>query len=144
MAKFAASVAVLAAVVTVLGSNAIAGQKTNDLPKPTLKKIGGAQAPNARLAVFVLQGSFVARSKGVAAVTNPSVGLYCIAPSGDLNVSKIIPTVTVDWSNSYGNSLTAYWRSSGVGCPEGQIAIVTYARSDTVLTNDVAFTVVVP
>ncbi len=108
--------------------------------------VGGASAPNARLAAFVNQGGAVNRSKGVAAVTHPSPGLYCIRPSGTLNVNKVVPSVSVDWSTSLGDALMAQWRSSGIGCSAGRIAVLTLDGEDGSfdLSDQVSFTIVVP
>ena len=61
-----------------------------------------AQAPNARLALLVdgndIVGSFtVLRKKGVAAVTNPYSGIYCIKPSSStMALGKIVPIVALE------------------------------------------------
>jgi hypothetical protein len=128
-------------------------QKTNDpeITDTTSSAIGGADAPSVRLAglirVNVNRSVSVFRTKGVAGVTSPGVGLVCIQPSSALNVSQIVPVVSIDFSNSVvGNNLVEY-RSSGIGCPTGNIAVRTFVLDPNVNKrpdDGVAFTIVVP
>jgi hypothetical protein len=110
--------------------------------------IGGASS-TARLAALVDQGGGVIRSKGVSSVSNPSLGLYCIRPRSDsgIVVNQIIPSVTVDYSNSSVVESMAQYRSSGVGCSSGTIAVVTFADINLDgrygASDSVAFTIVV-
>ena len=128
-------------------------QKTNDpeITNVTPSAIGGADAPSVRLAglitVNVNRSVTVFRSKGIAGVTSPVVGLVCIQPSSALNVSQIVPVVSIDFSTSVvGNNLVEY-RSSGIGCPTGNIAIRTFVLDPNINKrpdDGVAFTIVVP
>jgi hypothetical protein len=128
-------------------------QRTNDpaAKNPAPSAIGGASAPGARLAALITvnvnRSVTVFRSKGVAAVTSPSVGLVCIQPSPALPVSQIVPVLSIDFSNSVvGNNLVEY-RSSGLGCPTGNIAVRTFVLDPDVNKrpdDGVAFTIVVP
>lgn len=56
--------------------------------------------------------------------------------------------VTVDWDNSSGTNLSAYLSKSGHDCPVGtNFGVRTYsfkAGKSNVLTNNIAFTVLVP
>ncbi len=87
------------------------------MPKPTLSRLvsslalgallatttvaeaelGGVSAPNVRLAALIggpfAPPGFVFRSKGVAAVTHPKLGLWCITPSFTSDVSNLVPMV---------------------------------------------------
>jgi hypothetical protein len=111
-----------------------------------------AQAPNARLVVHVNgndygSGFTIKRAKGVAAVTNPSNGIFCIRPSDPRMVlTRIVPSVSVDWTESPDNAVTAQWASNRRSCPRGNIGIVTMNGSTGtwVDSNNVGFTVVVP
>lgn len=127
--------------------------KTND-PENTKvapNAIGGVDAPSARVAALIranLDGSVsVFRSKGIAGATRPQVGLVCIQPSPALDVTKIVPTLSIDFSRSFiGNNLVEY-RSAGVGCPSGNIAVRTFVLDPNVdkrPDDGVAFTIVVP
>ena len=98
----------------VLGGSALAlgGGSSNDSSSASARTsalaIGGAQAPNSRIAAFVQAGGAVVRSKGIAAVTHPSAGVYCIDPSASpFNVNKAVPSLSVDWSTSLGDALMA-------------------------------------
>jgi hypothetical protein len=111
--------------------------------------LGGAQAPKARMAAFTLAfGGGIVRSKAVAAYQHPSVGQHCFLPTAasGINVNLVVPVVSVDWSNSSGNSLLVFWRSSGFGCPGGYISVLTYDFNSgtTTLSDNVAFTLYVP
>ena len=83
------------------------------------------------------------RAKGVADVTHPDVGIYCIKPSMKLDLTKVVPIVSVEWGWSSGDALLAFYfdytQFSGGDCPEGYLEVLTYnfgggtpARSDTV------------
>jgi hypothetical protein len=127
-------------------TGALAGGTTNDPVQPQAAALGGAGAKFARTAAIVAAGGAVQRSKGVTAVTHPSTGLYCVDPSADYDVTKIVPNIGVDWSTSLGDALLAQYRSSGVGCPAGNIAILTMDGEDGSfdLSDSVSFTVTVP
>lgn len=130
------------------GIRSTAQAKPNDKPAKTPRAIGGAVG-SERLLAFVNPDGSVERSKAVLSVTRPSTGQFCIKPSvTTIDVNKIVPVVTVDWSNSSGNNNTAQYRSSGSGCPSGTIAILTFAFNTTTLemelSNSVAFTLQVP
>jgi hypothetical protein len=111
-----------------------------------------AQAPNARLVVHVNGNDFgsgfnIRRAKGVAVVTNPSEGIYCIRPNvPNMALTRIVPSVSVDWTESPDNAVTAQWASNRRSCPRGNIGIVTMNGSSGtwVDSNNVGFTVVVP
>ena len=110
-----------------------------------------AQAPNARLAVLIdgnnPTGTFtVIRKKGVAMVTNPLDGVFCIKPSNaKVNVGRIVPNVTTEWHYTKTVGYTqALWDSAGASCPAGTIE-VNAITSDAGQTsqNDVGFSVTV-
>jgi hypothetical protein len=141
-----ALVSVVAGVLGASGAtSALAGRTSNDGSAP-VQAIGGASSKYARAVALVAAGGSVIRSQGVAAVTHPSIGLYCIDPKDDYDVTRVVPNVTVDWSTSFGDALLAQYRSSGVGCPAGNIAVLTMSGEDGTFdpSNDVSFTVTVP
>ena len=114
--------------------------------KVSARAVGGAEAPNSRIAAFVSQGGSVVRSKGINGVSHPSTGLYCIDPkSATFNVNKAVPVLSIDWSSSLGDALMAQWRSTGIGCPAGQFAVLTFDGEDGTfdLSDSVSFTFVV-
>ncbi len=100
---------------------------------------------NAKLAALITPNDGVIRAKGVADVTHPDVGIYCIKPSARLDVTTIIPIVTVEWGYSSGDSLLAFyydWYQFGSGeCPDGYLEVQTYnfGGGAPVLANTVAF-----
>jgi hypothetical protein len=134
----------------LLAGPSVAAERHDKPAGVASQALGGVSAPYARLAAVIDQGGGVVRSKGVAQVTRPGTGRYCIRPaaSANINVNTIVPSVTVDWSNSSYNEVLAQYRSAGAGCPGGTIAIVTFA--DVNLdgryspSNEVAYTIVVP
>jgi hypothetical protein len=111
-----------------------------------------AQAPNARLVAHINgndhgSGFQIRRAKGVALVTNPADGIYCIRPTDPRMVlGRIVPSVSVDWSESPVNAVMAQWSSTRRGCPRRTISIITIVGQDGTWdeTNNVGFTVVVP
>jgi hypothetical protein len=108
--------------------------------------LGGVSAPNVRLAAFISNdGSFV-RSKGVASVTHPKQGVYCIKPNFSVNVSRIIPSITPEWNGSPDFWVTALYQSNNIECP-GAISVYTlrfnFSKNAAELANE-AFTIIVP
>ncbi len=103
---------------------------------------GGAKG--TVLLVYKGLNNTIVFKKGVAAVSNPSTGIYCVTTTVPLPAGAL-PVVTVEWGNSVGNSLLAYWVDSVFDCPAGQIDIRTYDFSSgaPVLSHNVAFTVFV-
>jgi len=146
MKKILVMTTVVAAAFAGAGAVAVSASSTNDPPAQAGRALGGTNTKYARLSVFVNNSGQVVRSKGVAAVTRPSTGQYCIDPAATFDVAKIVPSVSVDWSTSLGSDLSAYWRSSGGGCPAGNISVVTYVpvSGTPTLSNNVGFMLVVP
>jgi hypothetical protein len=137
--------------VGAFGGTAVAdGGSSNDPARSgsvSLLATGGVTAPNARIAAVVQSGGAVVRSKGIAAVTHPSTGLYCIDPApSTFDVGRAVPVLSVDWSTSLGDALMAQWRSTGVGCPSGWFAVLTFDGEDGSfdLSDGVSFTLLVP
>lgn len=128
---------------------------TNDEPAPapaapsgTEAAPGGVQAPNARLAGHInSDGSFIIK-KGIAAITHPSVGHFCITPGANTGISTAtaIPEAVVDWSNSSGDANMVQIRSSGFGCAAGDIEVLTFSGEDGSFdfADTVAFYITVP
>jgi hypothetical protein len=149
--KMTAAALAVALGVGAFGGTAVAGGGSSNDPvgsgSVSARAIGGATAPNARIAAVVRSGGAVVRSKGIAAVTHPSAGLYCIDPtSTTFNVGTAVPVLSVDWSTSVGDALMAHWRSSLVGCPTGWFAVLTFVGEDGTFdqSDGVSFTFVVP
>lgn len=98
-----------------------------------------------KIVALILPGGGIVRAKGVASVSHPSIGQYCIVPKNTMVVAgNLVPSVSVDWSNSSGNELLAFYRSSGSGCPANNISILTYTSpgGTAALSDLVGFTVI--
>lgn len=84
-----------------------------------------------------------ARTKGFSAVNRPSTGVYCLTTTVNLTNTPVL--TTIEWGNSSGSDLLAYWNAAGSGCVAGQVSVRTYdTLSAPVLSNDVAFGVFIP
>jgi len=143
--KFLSVAAVLLGFGAFGGVTLASAAEQNEATAARPEAIGGASCPNARLCAFAGRGS-IFRTKGVAAITHPSVGLYCVRPSFVLGA--YVPVVSVDWSTSLGDGSLVQWRSSGIGCPTGNIAILTFSNGDSstnfAMSDLVVFTLLVP
>lgn len=146
MKKLLLLFAVGAAAFSLGNSGVVFAISSNEPPTPSERSISGASAKYARLSVHVDKTGFVFRSKGVRAVTHPSVGQFCITPSGSYDVRTVLPSISIDWSTSLGNDLRAYYKSTGSGCQTGDISIVTYnnVSGRVALSNSVGFIAIVP
>ncbi len=108
----------------------------------------GAAQSTARLAALIGQHGVVIRSKNVASVTNPAIGITCIKPAAGsgIAIGRIVPSVNVEWGWSSGNDLVAYYFSNEpvffTDCPRGSIEVRTYDFAGN-LSSRVAFTIVV-
>jgi len=89
------------------------------------------------------------RSVGVASVSHPSTGVYCIVPSVALNYGAIYPMVSVEWNGSRGNALLAFWRDTSINhydCGLNALEVQTFDFDGgglPVLSDNVAFDLLV-
>jgi hypothetical protein len=86
-------------------------------------------------------------SKGTWSVTRPSVGVYCLTPPAGVSPSNTPAYVTVEWGESSGFDLLAYWvKLNTFQCAANQYAVRTYRfpGGAPALSNNVAFTLLVP
>jgi len=85
--------------------------------------------------------------KGFTAVSQPSSspGIYCLAPTGGIDPDSDPATLSIEWSQSDGNDLLAYWDASGNDCPVNNYQVRTYdfPAGTTALSNDVSFLITV-
>jgi len=108
-----------------------------------------AQAPNSRLALVIdggdSVGSFeILRKKGVASVTNPLSGVYCVKPSSStMALGKIVPVVGLDVSGTPNPDTVVAWSRLLANCPNGTIEIDAYSTGSWVHRNNVGFTLTV-
>jgi len=137
--------------LSVLAVSAGAGhtQSNNGSGKaPQLANTPNLIAPFAQAVAQVSADGSVISSKGIKSVSRPTIGQLCIELAGGI-VVRTVPVVSVDWSESNGDGLLAYWRSTSSGCPGATrrtINIITYRLEGgvPVLTNEVGVVVVVP
>jgi len=107
-----------------------------------------AQAPKARLAVYVRGGANIGnfdvpRHVGIHGVSNPANGIYCIAPATGIKASYIVPQVATEYSLTPQLDRFAQWASVRTTCPPGNIQVETFDLGDHAANNEVAFTVTV-
>lgn len=104
---------------------------------------------NAKLALSWNPFQGTVRSKGVKSVSNPSTGVICITPSVSLNISKIYPLVSIEWGESSGNALMAFWRDTSIDnfdCGAGLLEVQTFdfnGGGSPVASQSVAFDLVI-
>lgn len=137
-----------------------AGAQYNGAGSTRSGDIAGARpfASGVKLAYSYTRGGGIDRSVGVLTFTNPSTGLYCIQPTTPLKLAKIYPLVSIEFNNSQGEALQAFWRDTSAGseCPQGALEVQTWDISQSVpdgqggsvivpaRTSAVAFDIVVP
>jgi hypothetical protein len=181
--------AVIAAVV--IAAPAIGGPSLKQLVKKEVaKQIGKATGPagpagapgatgtpgtpgtdgTARAYANVLSHAFMPcspacsfnRSKGIAGVTHPFVGVYCVNAPG-IDPASVPAAATVELADTPGNlgntSTTTFAGASG--CPSGRFEVITQRQPVTAVRNtadtgsvdvagnavyadDVSFTIVIP
>lgn len=107
-----------------------------------------AEAPNARVAVYVVGGETagqftVVRQKGIVAVTNPSTGIFCLKAVSGVSSRKVVPIVSTEFSGTAHYDGFAQWSAVRDPCPSGTIKVTTFDAGDSALFNQVAFTVVI-
>ena len=140
-----------AALVTLGALTANATPGPNDpnalTPRVTTSKAAGSGSARLTALVSPFATGFLVRGKGVAFVTHPATGEWCIQAKAGLNVNTIVPSVSVDFSTSaFGNDHFVQYRSGGNGCPAGSIDVLTFELTGGTLVqaDTVAFTLVVP
>ncbi len=111
------------------------------VPKPGF---AGGFSTKAKLALLQI-GTDTISSKGVDAVDHASTGIYCVTSKSKLNFNEIYPEVTIEWGNSSGSLLLAYWESEGSDCSDTEIEVRTYDFSSGTaeLSDNVAFVLTV-
>jgi hypothetical protein len=115
---------------------------------PAMTPVPPATAAYARLVGLISASAtnFVVRGLGLKEVTHPSEGVWCIKRKSTWGISKIVPSVTVEWGHSTGLALMAFYVDGVFSCPAGNIEVRTYdfGTGTPVLSDNVAFTIVVP
>ena len=141
MARLQATLTV--ASLLLCAGSAMAATPTKGRPTG-VSTLGGVSAPDARLAALVAFDGSVVRSKGVASVTHPQTGVFCVQPSFSVNVDTVIPALTPEWIHSPNASVSVQYQSAPLVCP-GAIAVFTLTDNGLGwVFADEAFTIVVP
>lgn len=69
------------------------------------------------------------RHKGFASVTYPAAGVWCLVASAGVDLAVSTPVVSVDYSYTGPSTAVAHWRSSGLGCNAGELAVYLWNSS---------------
>jgi hypothetical protein len=139
--------AVLSAVV--FGGAAMANGDGKGEAAPSGAETIAAQAPSARVALYVQGGATtgqftVVRQQGVVSVTNPEYGTFCVKPVAGVSPAKVVPTVSTEWTGTATADGFAEWSATRGPCPAGTIRVATFVASGGgSYLNAVAFTVVI-
>ena len=101
-----------------------------------------------RVPSLAIDGTYV-KGTGWAVVrgTSAPTGVYCVTPPAGINPAANPPIVTIEWSNSLGFDLLAYWDKGHGNCTAAQYQVRTYdfpAGGSPVLSNDISFLVTIP
>jgi hypothetical protein len=86
----------------------------------------------------------VATGTGFAEVERLAAGIYCLTldPGMGIDRADVMVNVSVEWGNSSGNDLAAYWHdASDASCGSDLIEIRTYSGATPTLTDNVGFVV---
>lgn len=85
------------------------------------------------------------RTLNFTAVSHPTVGSYCLTPAAGISPNSGTASVSVDWAESYGNVLFAYYVDSyfAHNCPASTYEVITFDGTGTA-TDNAGFTIVVP
>ena len=117
---------------------------------------GATGAPGSARAYAWMQspgtGGFVAaNSKGISAIRHIGTGAYCVTPATGVSFANSAALVTVDYADSSGHNLLAYWYGGNSGCNAGELAVLTFRQGlsgsnaqDAGQSDQVAFFVAVP
>jgi hypothetical protein len=103
--------------------------------------------PTGRATALVFRGttpSFDATfTRNFTAVSQPSLGIYCLTPAAGIDPTVTSAFATVEWGFSSGNSLAAFIEQPEGDCTTAQYEVQTYDFTGA-LTNNVAFQIFVP
>jgi hypothetical protein len=104
-----------------------------------------ATAPGAVVAQGLISADGIRFfQRGIAGVTKPSPGEFCIAldPALGLGRNGVYAQVTPEYGQSLGTDLLAYYRASGGSCPGQQLQVLTFDATGS-LSDDVGFVITV-
>jgi hypothetical protein len=109
---------------TLLASHFRRGQlpRGADGPRGPAGSPGTARAYGVVAASGALNGS---RSSGVASVSKPSAGTYCIALAAGIDAARTVPVSNVDFADPASSSRdTSQIQSNGADCPPGRLEVL--------------------
>ena len=105
-----------------------------------------ATAQGVRLQALVSFDGTLVRGRGVASVSTPSVGVFCIRPktNAGIDVDRIIPVVGLAESALDGDDLAKYiWPN--VACPATRIEVRTFDHDNgNFIPSNEGFSIIVP
>jgi len=107
---------------------------------------GGARAYATVNAAAIGAPNLIAgRTLNFTSVTHPTVGSYCLTAAVGISPGSGTASVSVDWAESFGNVLFAYYVDSyfSHNCPTSTYEVITFDSTGTA-TDNVGFTIVVP
>lgn len=143
---------VLAAVV--LGPAAASFAAGDKPPEPRALQVprGGETVTatgDARIMALIQPGGGLIRAKGVASVTTPQTGIYCLRPSSTtIDLGTVVPVASVDYSVTSLTDAIVQIRSNRTVCTGRVLEFVTLDRraggTNYRFSNAVQFSVVVP
>ncbi len=140
----------IVAMLTLAALTPATAEDTDNRTSIDLALGNGADAPYARFAVFYdINSNSVVRQKNIAKAKKVANGNYCFKlrkyKGKKVNAAEIMPNVTVDWYNSIGSDLLAFWESNAGGCKNNKnwFQIVTYDVGGNPSDN-VSFVVTIP
>jgi hypothetical protein len=126
--------------------------RRRDAPGGTItpSAIGGAEAPNARLAALIDAGGRPVRTKGVESIARIDEGVFCIRPTAasGIDVDTMIAVVSPEYFFSQLDEIKVQWASRRSGCGTGRFGVYTFQDADGdgeyTFSNRVGFSVIVP
>jgi hypothetical protein len=134
----------VAASLLLFAGPAMADTPQKKRPPIVAASLGGVSAPNVRLAAVISNSGQPIRSKGVASVTHPKTGVFCVQPSFAVQLNQVVPSLTPDFSLSPDQFVFANYASNSSSC-SNSITVLTFTISFGRLTSaDEAFTIIVP
>jgi hypothetical protein len=146
MTRYLLRLAAAASLLVGAAQAQTAGETANAPMKrlPTIVPAGSPRSSTLTIAFIYSPYYGTVLNQGVASISNPNNGIYCITPSTPLSSSQL-PIVTPEWGGSHGNSVLADLDHFNVICPSGQIEVRTFdfASGPAVLSEKVGFSVAV-
>ena len=92
---------------------------------------------------YVSSSGSISRSKGFASGRSAATGVYCLTPSPGVSITTTPPVVSIDYSGTNNPYAIAQWRSSGIGCNAGELAVYTW-NTNTGAASAEWFTIFLP